>query len=430
MTRGTAVQLVFQQAGLTITAYASPLQDGSAGDRHPRAQHRQRRRHHGRRAAGRNRARGRAMMLCRLLAAFALPRAFAARAGEASVRIKDIASLQGVRDNQIVGYGLVIGLKGTGDSLRNSPFTEQSLQSMLDSMGINVRDSSLRTRNVAGVIVTAELPPFVGKGARIDVTVSSLGDATSLLGGTLVMTSMMGADGEIYAVAQGPVAVSGFSSEGDAESLTEGVPTTGRIPNGALVEREVQGDFDELDGLVLELKNPDFITAIRVVDAINAYAAGRYGGEVAFERDFRTIELAKPDECRAPALHRRDHRAHGRARLAGARRHRRAHRNGGHRPQRADLDGRRDARQSHGAGHRNAGRFAAGAILATARRPRCRAPSSTPRRPAASSRSWAARTCRRWSSGLNQIGLKPTGIIAILQAIKSAGALQAELIIQ
>jgi len=136
---------------------------------------------------------------------------------DASVRIKDITALQGVRDNQIVGYGLVIGLKGTGDSLRNSPFTEQSLQSMLDSMGINVRDSSLRTRNVAGVIVTAELPAFVGKGARIDITVSSLGDATSLLGGTLVMTSMMGADGQIYAVAQGPVADSGFSREGNGE---------------------------------------------------------------------------------------------------------------------------------------------------------------------------------------------------------------------
>ena len=146
-------------------------------------------------------------MLCRLAAAFLCLAAFALEPATASVRIKDIAALQGVRDNQIVGYGLVIGLKGTGDSLRNSPFTEQSLQSMLDSMGINVRDSQLRTRNVAGVIVTAELPPFVGKGARIDITVSSLGDATSLLGGTLVMTSMMGADGEIYAVAQGPVAV-------------------------------------------------------------------------------------------------------------------------------------------------------------------------------------------------------------------------------
>ena len=183
-----------------------------------------------------------------------------------------------MRDNQIVGYGLVVGLKGTGDSLRNSPFTEQSLQSMLDSMGINVRNASLRTRNVAGVIVTAELPPFIGKGARIDITVSSLGDATSLLGGTLVMTPLMGADGQIYAVGAGAGRGFRLLLQGDAESLTEGVPTTGRIPNGALVEKEVAGDFWELPDLVLELKNPDFTTAIRVVDAINAFAAASTAG--------------------------------------------------------------------------------------------------------------------------------------------------------
>ena len=122
--------------------------------------------------------------------------------------------MQGVRANQLVGYGLVIGLNGTGDSLRNSPFTEQSLQSMLDRMGINVRNSKARTRNVAAVIVTAELPAFIGKGARIDVTVSSLGDATSLQGGSLILTPLSGADDQIYAVAQGPLAVTGFAQPG------------------------------------------------------------------------------------------------------------------------------------------------------------------------------------------------------------------------
>src|SRR5688572_3642063 len=145
-------------------------------------------------------------------------------------RIKDIVSVQGVRSNQLVGYGLVIGLGGTGDSLRNSPFTEQSLRSMLDRLGINLRGQEPRSRNIAAVIVTAELPAFAGKGSRIDVSVSSLGDATSLAGGTLVFTPLTAADGRVYAVAQGAVTVSGFSSSGEAENLTQGVPTSGRIP--------------------------------------------------------------------------------------------------------------------------------------------------------------------------------------------------------
>ena len=221
---------MFQQQGLLITAYASPLQNGVEGDLI-----RVRNIDSGTVVVGvvpvgRKRPRRHEMnvLRLRLVAAILGFACLLAGPSAASVRIKDITALQGVRDNQVVGYGLVIGLKGTGDSLRNSPFTEQSLQSMLDTMGINVRDSQLRTHNVAAVVVTADLPAFIGKGARIDITVSSLGDATSLLGGTLVMTSLMGADGQIYVVAQGPVAVSGFSSEGDAESLTEGVPTTGR----------------------------------------------------------------------------------------------------------------------------------------------------------------------------------------------------------
>ena len=162
-----------------------------------------------------------------------------AGAADAATRIKDITSVQGVRDNQLIGYGLVIGLAGTGDTMRNAPFTEQSMKAMLDHMGVNVQAGSLRIRNVAGVTVTANLPAFAGPGSRIDVNISSIGDATSLKGGTLLMTPLMGADGQTYAVAQGAVAASGFVAAGQAESVSEGVPTDGRIPNGALVERDV-----------------------------------------------------------------------------------------------------------------------------------------------------------------------------------------------
>lgn len=217
-------------------------------------------------------------------------------AAQAATRIKDIAAVQGVRDNQLVGYGLVMGLQGTGDTLRNSQFTEQSLQSMLDRMGVNVRENTLRTRNVAAVIVTADLPAFIGTGSRIDVTVTSLGDATSLKGGTLMLTALSGGDGQVYAAAQGPIAVSGFSATGQAETLTQGVATAGRIPNGALIEREVPGGFRELPSLVLELKNPDYKTATLVTDAINAYALRRYGKRVASPRDFRSIVLQKPGD--------------------------------------------------------------------------------------------------------------------------------------
>lgn len=216
-----------------------------------------------------------------------------------ATRIKDIVSIQGVRENQLIGYGLVMGLQGTGDTLRNAPFTEQSLQSMLDRMGINVMDRPLRARNVAAVTVTADMPPFAGLGSRLDVTISSMGDAASIKGGTLLMTPLLGGDGEIYAVAQGPIAVSGFEVSGQAESLTQGVPTAGRIPNGAIIERAVSGAFESLGQLVLELRNPDFKTATRIADAINAYTRTRYGIRGAAERDFRTILLRRPPKISA-----------------------------------------------------------------------------------------------------------------------------------
>ncbi|MGI9406952.1 MAG: flagellar basal body P-ring protein FlgI, partial [Hyphomicrobiaceae bacterium] len=201
------------------------------------------------------------MRLRTLIATLVLLTASSVHAG---VRIKDVTSVLGVRSNQLVGYGLVIGLQATGDSLRNAPFTEQSIKSMLDQMGVNVRGGSPSTKNVAAVIVTAELPPFIGEGSRIDVTVSSLGDAKSLAGGSLVMTPLLGADKQIYAVAQGQIAVTGFSAEGDAEAVTHGVPTSGRIPNGAMVEQTASSHFSRKKTLRLELENPDFDTAIEI----------------------------------------------------------------------------------------------------------------------------------------------------------------------
>ena len=214
--------------------------------------------------------------------------------GSAVARLKDIATIQGVRENQLVGYGLVIGLNGTGDSLRNSPFTEQSMRAMLENLGINAPRNSTRAKNTAAVIVTANLPPFSGAGSRIDVTVSSLGDATSLQGGTLVMTPLQGADNQVYAVAQGSMIVSGFSAEGQAASVVQGVPTSGRIPNGALVEREVAGNFGKDAEMIVELRDADFTTAVRTADTINIFAKRRYGRGVALARDSKTIRITRP----------------------------------------------------------------------------------------------------------------------------------------
>ena len=186
-------------------------------------------------------------------------------------RIKDIATFEGVRGNMLVGYGLMVGLNGTGDSLSNSPFTKQSLIGMLERLGVNVRDDALKTDNVAAVMVTATLPPFARHGTQIDVTVSALGDAKSLRGGTLLVTPLLGADGEVYAVAQGNPSVGGFSAGGKGTTVTKGVPTSARIPNGAIVEREVGFEMVNMKRVKLSLRNPDFTTARRVAQAINAF---------------------------------------------------------------------------------------------------------------------------------------------------------------
>ncbi len=186
-------------------------------------------------------------------------------------RIKDIVDFEGVRDNMLVGYGLVVGLNGTGDSLNNSIFTRESLIGMLERLGVNARDTALRTANVAAVMVTATLPPFSRQGGRIDVQVSALGDAKSLMGGTLLVTPMLGADGEVYAVAQGSVATGGVAARGQAASITKGVPTSGRVASGAIVEREVGFDLAKLKTVNLTLRNPDFTTARRVAEVIDSY---------------------------------------------------------------------------------------------------------------------------------------------------------------
>lgn len=187
----------------------------------------------------------------------------------ATSRIKDIAEFEGVRDNMLVGYGLVVGLDGTGDSLNNAPFTKQSLEAMLERLGVNIRSAgNFTTKNVAAVMVTATLPAFARQGARIDVNVSAMGDAKSLQGGTLLVTPLMGADGEVYAVGQGPVAVSGFKAQGAGTTVTRGVPTGGRIASGAIVEREVGFQLAAMQGLRLSLRNPDITTAARVAQAV------------------------------------------------------------------------------------------------------------------------------------------------------------------
>ncbi len=206
-------------------------------------------------------------------------------------RVKDLVEVEGIRDNMLVGYGLVVGLNGSGDSLKNAPFTQQSLQTMLERLGVNTRGQTMQTKNTAAVMVTANLPAFGAQGSRIDVSVSAMGDAKNLEGGTLLVAPLFGADGQIYAVGQGPVAIGGFAAGGDAASVTRGVPTAGRIANGAIVEREIGFQLASEHSLRLSLRNPDLTTASRIASAINAYM----GGSVAEATDPATVRLTVPD---------------------------------------------------------------------------------------------------------------------------------------
>jgi flagellar P-ring protein FlgI len=209
----------------------------------------------------------------------------------AQSRIKDLIAVEGVRDNQLIGYGIVVGLAGTGDGLRNSPFTRQSIEAMLERMGVNTRDQNLQTKNVAAVMVTASLPAFATQGSRIDISVSAFGDAKSLEGGTLLVTPLMGADGQVYAVAQGQLTVGGFTATGaSGSSVSRGVATNGRVSNGALIEREVRFNLAGQTELRLALRNPDFTTARRIASAINT----NLGVPAAAVENPSTIVLSKP----------------------------------------------------------------------------------------------------------------------------------------
>lgn len=210
---------------------------------------------------------------------------FCANASSAEIRIKDLVEFDGVRGNDLVGYGLVVGLNGTGDGIRNAPFTEEIMSNILERLGVNVTGEQFRPRNVAAVLVTAELPAFSRAGSRIDITVSAIGDAKSLLGGTLVMTPLNAADGLIYAVGQGTIIAGGASVEGDGASIVQGVPTAGVIPGGARIEREVAFDFSALREVRMALRNPDFTTAGRIEEAVNA----AFGRRVALMTDPGTV---------------------------------------------------------------------------------------------------------------------------------------------
>ena len=211
----------------------------------------------------------------------------AAQAQASAVRIKDLVEFDGVRGNDLVGYGLVVGLNGTGDGIRNAPFTEEIMSNILERLGVNVTGEQFRPKNVAAVFVTAELPPFARAGSRIDVTVSAIGDAKSLLGGTLVMTPLNAADGQIYAVSQGTIIAGGVAAEGQAATVVQGVPTAGVIPAGARVEREIDFDFGSLTSLRLALRSPDFTTAGRIESVIN----GQFGRPVALMLDAGTVQV-------------------------------------------------------------------------------------------------------------------------------------------
>lgn len=226
-------------------------------------------------------------LLLLLAAAILLQVSSTERTADAQTRIRDIVDVEGVRQNDLIGYGIVVGLNGTGDTVRNSPFTEDSLTYMLERLGVNVQGEDIKPDNVAAVLVTAALPAFARNGSTVDVSVSSIGDAKSLEGGTLILTPLKGADGEVYAVAQGSIVVSGLDVQAEGARQRQGVTTAGAIPNGARVERETGFEFNQRDSIVLALRDPDFTTAARVEETINS----AIGTPIAYMRDPGTIDL-------------------------------------------------------------------------------------------------------------------------------------------
>jgi len=365
----------------------------------------------------------------RWLLAMATALSLAATPVAAASRIKDVASVQSGRDNQLIGYGLVVGLQGSGDSLRSSPFTEQSLRAMLQNLGISTQGNDSRSKNIAAVLVTANLPPFASPGSRIDVTVGSLGDSTSLRGGTLVMTSLSGADGQIYAVAQGSVVVTGFNAQGDAASISQGITTSGRVPNGAIIERELPSKFKDGFNLVLQLRNPDFSTAVGMAEAINRYATTQFGGRIAEARDSQSVVVDKPKMADLARLMADIENLVIETDV----------------PARVVVNERtgtivigQDVRISEVA-------VSYGTLTVqvtetpTVVQPEPFSRGETAIEPNTTIEAQAdggtvailnGPNLRSLVAGLNSIGVKPDGIISILQGIKSAGALQAELVLQ
>ncbi|MFW5733489.1 MAG: flagellar basal body P-ring protein FlgI [Oceanidesulfovibrio sp.] len=224
-----------------------------------------------------------------LLAALILAATLGVSTQAQAVRLKDIATFGGVRNNQLVGYGLVVGLSSTGDT-RKSEFTIQSLVNMLEVLGVAVDKRNLRPKNVAAVMVTVQMPVSAKPGTRIDATVSSLGDAESLLGGVLLMTPLKGIDGKVYGLAQGPLTVGGFSVQGEAATAQKNISTVALIPNGATIERGVPFNYNDQEQLKIHMSQADFSTTMQVVDKINQ----SMGGEFARAQDITTIELAVP----------------------------------------------------------------------------------------------------------------------------------------
>ncbi|HUX08566.1 MAG TPA: flagellar basal body P-ring protein FlgI [Acidobacteriota bacterium] len=220
-----------------------------------------------------------------------------AQAQAIEVRIKDIARFQGYSDNQLVGYGLVFGLRGSGDG-NQILFTAQAIANMLNAQGIKHERTNIRTRNTASVMVTATLPPFAKPGSKIDVSVSAIGDATSLQGGTLLMTPLRAPNGEVFATAQGPVIVGGFAAGGGAAGVTQNVPTAGNVPNGAIVQREVNTNFQARSSLTLVLDNYDFTTATRVASVVNEH----FDSPIARSRDGASIDVIVPAGFRGKVI--------------------------------------------------------------------------------------------------------------------------------
>jgi flagellar P-ring protein precursor FlgI len=353
----------------------------------------------------------------------------AAGPAAAKSRIKDIADFEGVRSNMLVGYGLVVGLNGTGDTINNSPFTQQSLIGMLERLGVNTRDISntLRTKNVAAVMVTATLPAFSRQGTRVDVNVGALGDATNLLGGTLLVTPLLGADGEVYSVAQGPIAVSGFSASGQGASVTKGSPTSGRIANGGVVERELGFQLASLRTVNIALRNPDLTTARRVAQAINghirAIAAraidpgtvtltvpdGREGDLVGLMTDIEQLEV-EPDQVARVIIDERSGTIvmGENVRISTV----------------AIAQGNLTIRITETPQVSQPNPFSSTGTTVTVPRTTIEVDESNQRRLAVLPGSV---TLQELVNGLNALGIGPRDMIAILQAIKAAGALQADI---